>query len=222
VTGETVRKVWTVALALAICTGCVARPVCAEILCADDIVPEGMAITATGTGASCDGACRARRTQAVCGPVMKICAGQPIPRGYVVDSVTSVPACRCLGPEENAYVIRYVGTRDETSLFPDSGSPADTPYVDSVDRDQDQDQATVSRERRYPYGNPPFGNLLCGTSAMEPNSNSTSTLPSQLNSANPNGTQPSFEGAPMPAPPSSSYYPPSWNSRQNEPFRVGQ
>lgn len=219
--GQSAERLSVTALLVAVFVGCFAQPICAEILCADDIVPEGMAITATGTGASCDGACRARKTQAVCGPVMKICAGQPIPRDYVVDSVTSVPACNCLGPEGNAYVIRYIGNRDDTSLLPDSTSPTDSPYVNNEEGDQDQGTAP-SRQRRYPYGNPPFGNLLCGTSAMEPNSNSNSTSPSQLNGTNPNGTQPSFEGEPIPAPPPSGYYPPSWNSRQNEPFRVGQ
>jgi len=81
-----------------------------EIICADDIVPEGMAVTATGTAATCAGACRARETQSVYGAVMKICAAQPIPKGYVLDSVTSMPSCQCLGMEDNAYVIRFVGS----------------------------------------------------------------------------------------------------------------
>src|SRR5208283_1182994 len=54
--------------------------VSAEVLCADDIVPLGMAVTATGTAPSCDGSCRAREIKPVCGLVMKICAGQPMPR----------------------------------------------------------------------------------------------------------------------------------------------
>ncbi|MGH7838522.1 MAG: hypothetical protein ACREQC_11970, partial [Candidatus Binataceae bacterium] len=98
----------------------------ADVLCADDTVPDGVAITATGTATSCAGACRARRTEPVCGAVVKICAGQPIPRGYILDSITSMPACACLAAEDNAYVIRYVGARDEPDL---SGSLTRDPDV---------------------------------------------------------------------------------------------
>ena len=62
--------------------------VAAEILCADDLVPLGMAVTATGTAPTSDGSCRAKEIKPACGLVMKICDGQPIPDGYTIDSVT--------------------------------------------------------------------------------------------------------------------------------------
>jgi hypothetical protein len=116
--------------ALAIVTWCLPKAARAEVLCADDIVPAGMAVTATGTAASCAGACRAREVEPACGPVMKICAGQPVPAGYVLDSITTMPACQCLGSQDNAYVIRY---------------------------------PSVAQSQLFPYGNPPFGNVLCVT-----------------------------------------------------------
>ncbi|MHB8381112.1 MAG: hypothetical protein ACYDC3_02055 [Candidatus Binataceae bacterium] len=39
---------------------------------------------------------------------MVICAHQPVPEGYALDSVTTSPDCRCLGDEDNAYVIRRI------------------------------------------------------------------------------------------------------------------
>jgi hypothetical protein len=128
VTRRFILRSVVIAALIAISGWCLARKVAAETVCADDLVPEGMAVTATGTTATCAGACRARETQAVCGALMKICAGQSIPKGYIVDSVTTVPACQCLGSEDNAYVIRYVGTKDETDLSADSNiSSRDTP-----------------------------------------------------------------------------------------------
>ena len=220
---------------LAISGWCLARKVSAETVCADDIVPEGMAVIATGTTATCAGACRARETQAICGPIMKICGDQPIPKGYVVDSVTTIPACQCLGPENNAYVIRYSGTRDEAGLSQDSGTAyGDSPYIDSEDKSApDNEDATKlsedatkrSFEARYPYGNPPFGNLLCATNARERQPYGYS-LPGQANDMNLNGLQPSAGALPQqPGMPSSWGYPaspPSWDYRQSEPFRVGQ
>jgi hypothetical protein len=35
-----------------------------------------------------------------------ICAGQPLPDGYELENLTSVPACDCVGAQDNAYVIR--------------------------------------------------------------------------------------------------------------------
>jgi hypothetical protein len=32
--------------------------------------------------------------------------GQPIPDGYELENLTSVPACDCVGAQDNAYVIR--------------------------------------------------------------------------------------------------------------------
>src|ERR1035437_9912807 len=78
----------------------------AEIVCAEDIAPSDMVVTATGTSSVCHGSCRARKLELVRGPIMIICAQQPVPQGYVLDSITTSPSCRCLGDEDNAYAIR--------------------------------------------------------------------------------------------------------------------
>jgi hypothetical protein len=135
--------------ALAIAALCFPNAARAEVLCADDIVPAGMAITATGTAASCAGACRAREVAPVCGPVMKICAGQPVPAGYVLDSITTMPACQCLGSQDNAYVIRY---------------------------------PSVAQSHPFPYGDPPFGNVLCATGPGGPTAYGNSSQAMQSNS----------------------------------------
>lgn len=203
----------------------------AEILCADDIVPEGMAVTATGTAASCAGSCRAREIKPVCGPIMKICAGQPIPKGYIVDSVTTLPACLCLGSEGDAYVIRYVG-------------PKQDPTSDKLSDDEPfpneplTDQAYFARQEqlRNPYGDPPFGNVLCSAvnQAQSPPQpygappwNANSLYQSdQARSAGgfvPGGQQlsdPRLRNGSPPAWPQSQ--PPQWNDQQYEPFRLGQ
>jgi hypothetical protein len=185
----------------------------AEILCADDTIPEGMAITATGTVATCAGACRARRTEAVCGPIMKICADQPIPRGYVLDSLTSMPGCQCLGLEDNGYVIRYVGMRDEPDLSNSNPQDADvSPYVGS----QLEPELSNSAPGR-PYGDPPFGNLLCKNMPMDfrPSENVPGVPSTELGRMNPYAPQlPRGAGQIAPTP--------SWNNQQSEPFRLGQ
>jgi len=114
----------TIACAVAILLMANPGRVRAEMLCADDIVPTGMAVTATGTAPSCDGSCRAREIKPVCGLVMKICAGQPIPDGYILDSVTSMPGCQCLGYQEDAYVIRYIGPDGPGALLSSNNSGA--------------------------------------------------------------------------------------------------
>jgi hypothetical protein len=208
-----------VAIALALCGWCLSGPALAEIICADDIVPKGMAVTATGTTSTCAGACRARETQAVCGPQMKICAGQPIPNGYIVDSVTTIPACQCLGPEDNAYVIRYVGTLHEPSLSRDSNIlSGDSPYVDSEDNTKldGEEETKLSREARYPYGDPPFGNFLCATNAAEHQAYGNSP-PWQSDNMHLGSPQLPVDTLPQ-QPPS----PPSWDYQQHEPFRIGQ
>jgi hypothetical protein len=88
----------------------------ALIICAGNVPPEGMTITATGTAATCAGACRARSVEPVEGPVMVICAGQPIPKYYETESTTTTAACNCIGEEDNAYVIRRM-----------NGAPTPTP-----------------------------------------------------------------------------------------------
>jgi len=208
-----------VAAAFAVCFCCRPSRVGAEVLCADDVVPDGMAITATGTAESCDGACRARKTEAVCGPVVKICAGQPIPRGYVLDSITTVPACKCLGEEDNAYVVRYVGMPDDPDISNSGANKAGTsPYV-SIQEEPDSADSPDSKVKR-PYGNPPFGNLLCSEVPPEaqPDVNSSYPSPGQFGRTNSYPPYPPQlpAGGPWPAPT------PSWGYQQNEPFRTGQ
>ncbi|HXN87091.1 MAG TPA: hypothetical protein VN867_13540, partial [Candidatus Binataceae bacterium] len=79
-----------------------------QIICAGNIPPEGTIITATGNSVECGGSCRARRIEQVHGHIMVICAQQPVPDNYEIQSLTSTPACNCLGEEDNAYVIRAV------------------------------------------------------------------------------------------------------------------
>jgi hypothetical protein len=132
--------------ALALCVWSFPQRAHGEVVCADDLVPEGMAVTATGTAANCAGACRAREVAPVCGPVLKICAGQPIPKGYALDGVTTMPNCACLGSGDNGLVIRYIG-------------------YEGYEHDPVLDRPTEpSRQQlEYPYGYPPFGNLLCAS-----------------------------------------------------------
>jgi hypothetical protein len=104
---------------LCVLGACVDAHAWSEVICAGDVPPEGLVVTATGTAPSCNGACRARKVQPVFGEIMKICADQPIPKGYVLDGITATPACRCLGTEENAYIIKrrplnYTYGYDET------------------------------------------------------------------------------------------------------------
>jgi hypothetical protein len=85
-------------------------------ICAGNVPPEDMVITATGTSSNCAGSCRARTVEPVQGPVMVICADQPIPKYYETESTTTTPACNCIGDEDNAYVIRRM-----------NGAPTPTP-----------------------------------------------------------------------------------------------
>lgn len=193
----------------------------AEILCADDLVPKGMAITATGTAPSCQGACRAREVQPVCGVLMKICAGQPVPKGYVLDSVTTLPACRCLGTGDDAYVLRYVGgdgesrsSQAEIEAFSTGTSASQDAYS------APEEIGSGGQDLSYPYGNPPFGNFLCAN--VPANGSSPGMQPYGL------GTQPYGMGVQQPGvnsfpgTGSNSTAVPQWNSQQFEPFRVGQ
>lgn len=91
-------------LALAALAGAASRQ--AQIICAEDVLPDSMVVTATGTSPVCKGSCRARRMEPVGGAVMIICGNQAIPKNYTLDSITTTPDCQCLGNEDNAYVIR--------------------------------------------------------------------------------------------------------------------
>ncbi len=106
---------------------CAPRPAAAQLVCAGDLPPYGDAIVATGTSAICGGACRARQFASVHGDVMIICAQQPIPPNYSLQSLTTSPSCRCLGDADNAYVIRA----DPASQYPrsaTSGAGQDQPF----------------------------------------------------------------------------------------------
>jgi len=123
-----------------------------HLVCVGNETPAGMAITATGTSPSCSGSCQARKLEPVCGVVMKICANQPIPGGYQLDGITSMPACACLGAEGNAYVIRYeFKDADEGEAEPLRLEPSDPTDMTAQERS----------ELNEPYGYPPFGNTLC-------------------------------------------------------------
>jgi hypothetical protein len=231
---------WGVLVALVSCGWWASRPALAEIVCADDLVPEGMAVTATGTSPTCAGSCRAREMNPVCGPVVKICAGQPIPKGYLLDSVTTTPGCSCLGIEDNAYVIRYAGMQDGRFLAdePDpylSEEPEPSPneqYREEEDSNSpaylgNQGAANLPKTQPNPYGDPPFGNVLCVETPTQPQpyGGQNQSAPAQARDwsspanayqlpGNGAGSPPSWNAAP----------PPSWdpNDEQSEPFRVGQ
>ena len=101
----------------------------AQIACSEDVIPEKMVITATGTSPVCRGSCRARRLEPVRGSLMIICANQPIPTDYSLDSVTTTPDCVCLGDEDNAYVIKKVESSEEKEEGEAIATPTRTPMV---------------------------------------------------------------------------------------------
>jgi hypothetical protein len=193
------------------------RQVRAEVVCADDLVPLGMAVTATGTSPSCDGSCRSREIKPVCGLVMKICAGQPIPKGYTLDSTTSMPGCQCLGFNDDAYVIRYTGPDGPAGMLSSNTDAAHHPI--------------------------PFGNPLCmanaaqmwsgggGSSETSPWTQGAPTAPYP---GIPQGMAPWAQGAPgmtnvpanmqgIPLTGGAGQYGSPWsNQTEEEPFRVGQ
>jgi hypothetical protein len=77
-----------------------------QLVCAGNIPPDDMVITATGDSKYCGGSCRAREIKPVDGSIMIICAQQPIPQDYELQSVTTTAACGCIGEQDNAMVIR--------------------------------------------------------------------------------------------------------------------
>jgi hypothetical protein len=93
---------------LAILGGFFAMRAAAETstICMGDIPPDGMVITAATTSSICGGSCRTLILEPLHGSVMLICANQPIPARYTLQSVTTSPSCACLGGEDNSYVIR--------------------------------------------------------------------------------------------------------------------
>ena len=101
-----------------------------EVICAGDRPPSGTVITATGTSSICSGSCRARQIQPPQGDVMVICAHQPIPDGYILDSVTTTPDCACAGDKDNAYMIRFDenGRGQEGFLFGQVSAGTQSPW----------------------------------------------------------------------------------------------
>jgi hypothetical protein len=230
------RGTLAAALTMFVLCWCSVRPASGEIVCADDLAPEGMAVTTTGTSPTCAGSCRAREMEPVCGPVMKICAGQPIPNGYALDSITTAPACACLGAEDNAYVIRYVGTRDGRFVT-DETDPylSEEPDPSMNDRYRDAENSSAefgveepaNRPKRplNPYGDPPFGNVLCAETQWQtqPYGNVPPSSSQTRDSFPSNAYQPRDNGPVSPPDWNSVAQPPSWNSfeDESEPFRVG-
>jgi hypothetical protein len=101
------------------------------IVCSEDIVPNDMIVTATGTSPACRGSCRARKVAPVRGLVMIVCANQPIPERYVLDSVTTTPDCVCLGDEDNAYVIKLNQSHEnDEEVFP-TATPIPSPGTEA-------------------------------------------------------------------------------------------
>jgi len=99
-------KLHFLALAFLLLAAAAPLPCRAQVICSGDIPPPRTVITATGTSSICGGACRARKFEPVQGATMVICAQQPIPANYTLESVTTSPSCRCLGEQDNAYIIR--------------------------------------------------------------------------------------------------------------------
>ena len=98
-------------------------------ICAGNVPPEDMVITATGTSYTCSGSCRSRQVEPAKGPIMVICAGQSIPQYYETESVTTSPACNCIADQDNAYVIRRINTAPTASPSPPGEIPqGNAPY----------------------------------------------------------------------------------------------
>jgi hypothetical protein len=89
-----------------------------QVICAGNVPPDGMVVTATGNSVECGGSCRSLHIVPVRGRIMVICAQQPIPQAYEIQSITSTPACNCLGEDDNAYVIRLPGAILPTPVPP--------------------------------------------------------------------------------------------------------
>ncbi len=66
---------------------------------------------------------------------MIICAQQPVPKGYVLDSITTSPSCRCLGDEDNAYAIRQAET--ERGEIPVAPTPVPSPLPEFFHQNPD-------------------------------------------------------------------------------------
>ena len=98
-----------------------------HVVCSEDVIPDDMVVTATGTSPLCKGSCRARRIEPIRGPIMIICANQAVPKDYSLDSVTSTPDCQCLGNEDNAYVVKKLETPEGAEESDMLATPTATP-----------------------------------------------------------------------------------------------
>jgi len=107
-----------------------------QIVCAEDVLPDNMVVTATGTSPVCKGDCRARRMEPVQGSVMIICGNQAIPKNYALDSITTTPDCQCLGNEDNAYVIKKLEVSEGEEEGEALATPTQTPKVQPTPGEQ--------------------------------------------------------------------------------------
>jgi hypothetical protein len=60
---------------------------------------------------------------------MIVCANQPLPSGYSLDSITTTPDCLCLGDEDNAYVIRKLEASEGQEEGEMLATPTPTPRM---------------------------------------------------------------------------------------------
>ncbi len=67
--------------------------------------PEGTVITKSVRDPACNGRCRSE-IEIPTRQRMVICRGQSIPKGYVIELLTSTPDCSCAGGGQNAYTIK--------------------------------------------------------------------------------------------------------------------
>ena len=75
-----------------------------------------------------------------------------------------------MGADDNAYVIRYVGTQDEPGLSYEIDPSASDPDQHGDDWSGDfngQVSANLLERERHPYGDPPFGNVLCAPASID-------------------------------------------------------
>jgi len=118
----------------------------ALIVCAGNVPPDNTVITATGTSFTCSGPCRSREVEPAEGPIMIICAGQPIPQFYETESVTSSPACNCLGDQDNAYVIRRINGAPTPTPAASPGAQGEAaPYAPASPDSPDSPASDVAR-----------------------------------------------------------------------------
>jgi hypothetical protein len=103
--------------------------------------------------------------------------------------------------------------RGESDLWNGGAEDAEVnPYVDS------QMKPELSKsDRSKPYGNPPFGNLLCKNTLLEAQPTEKSPYVPSTKSDHMNSYPSQLPGGEVWATPTHS-----WDYQQSEPFRVGQ